>query len=86
MPPDDTEFEIEQKFACNLTPTVPAVAAPIVNPPIVMVNANALMEAPEIVIMTVVEVVLLQVTVMPVRLLEPAAAVGARDGAKKLKG
>ena len=86
IPPDDTEFDIEQKFACNLTPTEPAVTAPIVNPPMVMVNADALMAAPEIVIMTAVEEVLLQVAVKPALLLEPAAAVGVRDGTKKLEG
>jgi hypothetical protein len=86
MPPDDTEFDIEQKFACNLTPTEPAVGAPIVNPPMVMVNADALMAAPEIVIMTAVEEVVLQVAVKPALLLEPAAAVGVRNGAKKLEG
>ena len=86
MPPDDTEFDIEQKFTCNMTPTEPAVTAPIVNPPMVMVNADALMAAPEIVIMTAVEEVVLQVAVKPALLLEPAAAVGVRDGAKKLEG
>jgi hypothetical protein len=84
MPPDDTEFDIEQKFTCNLTPTEPAVTAPIVNPPMVMVNADALMAAPEIVIMTAVEEVVLQVAVKPALLLEPAAAVGVREGTKKL--
>ena len=86
MPPDDTEFDIGQEFNCNLTPTEPAVTAPIVNPPMVMVNADALMAAPEIVIMTAVEEVVLQVAVKPALLLEPAAAVGVRDGAKKLEG
>ncbi len=88
MPPDDTEFDIdfEQMFACSLTPTEPAVAAPIVNPPMVMVNAVALMSPPDIVIMTAVEEVELQFAVKPVILLEPAAAVGMRDRAKKLEG
>jgi len=86
IPPDVTEFDIEQKFVCNLTPTEPAVGAPMVNPPIVMVNADALMAAPDIVIMTAVEEVLLQVTDKPALLLEPAATVGVRDGTKKLEG
>ena len=86
MLPDDTEFDIEHAFACNLTPTEPAVAAPIVNPPMVMVNAEALMEAPEIVIMTAVEEVVLQVAVKPALLLEPAATVGVSNGTKKLEG
>ena len=86
MPPDDTEFDLEQKFTCNLTPAEPAVTAPIVNPPKVMVNAEALMVAPEIVIMTAVEEVVLQVAVKPAILLEPAAAVGVREGTKKLEG
>ena len=52
----------------------------------VMVNADALMAAPEIVIITAVEEVALQVAVKLVTLLEPAAAVGVTDEAKKLEG
>ena len=85
-PPDDTEFDIEHTFTCNLTPTEPAVTAPIVNPPMVMVNTDELMAAPEIVIMTAVEDVVLQVAVRSALLLEPAAAVGVKDGTKKLEG
>jgi hypothetical protein len=86
IPPDDTEFDIEQKFKCNLTPTEAAVAAPNVNPPRVMVNADALMATPDVVIMTAVEEVALQVAVKPAILLKPDATVGVRDGTKKLEG
>ena len=70
-----------------MTPTEPAVAlAPIVNPPMVMVNADALIAAPEIVIITAVEEVALQIADKFGTLLEPAAAVGATAEAKKLEG
>ena len=52
----------------------------------VMVNADALMAAPEIVIITAVEEVALQVAAKFGTLLEPAAAVGVTAGAKKLTG
>jgi hypothetical protein len=52
----------------------------------VMVNADALMAAPEIVITTAVEKVALQVAVKFGTLLEPAAAVGVTAEAKKLEG
>ena len=52
----------------------------------VMVNADALMAAPEIVIITAVEEVALQVAVKFETLLEPAAAVGVTAEAKKLEG
>jgi hypothetical protein len=84
--PDDTEFDTEQAFACNLTSTEPAVGAPIVNPPMVMVNSDVLREVPDISILTAVEEAVLQVAVKPALLLEPAAAVGVRDGEKKLEG
>ena len=64
----------------------PAVALPIVNPPRVMVNADALMAAPEIVIMLAVEDVALQVAAKFETLLKPAATVGVTFGAKKLEG
>ena len=70
-----------------MTPTEPAVAlSPIINPPMVTVNADALMAAPDIVIMTAVEEVALQVAVKFGTLLEPAAAVGVTADAKKLEG
>ena len=52
----------------------------------VMVNADALMAAPEIVIIKAVEEVALQVAVKFGTLLEPAAAVGVTPEAKKLEG
>ena len=59
---------------------------PIVIPLIVIVNANALMEAPEVVMTTAVEEVALHVAARPETLLAPAATVGVTDGAKKLDG
>jgi len=70
-----------------LTPTEPAIALlPIVKPLMVMVNADTLMAAPEIVIITAVEEVALQIAVKFGTLLEPAAAVGVTAEAKKLEG
>ena len=70
-----------------MTPTELAVAlVPIVNPPRVIVNADALMAAPEIVIMVAVDEVALQVAAKFETLLEPAAAVGVTAEAKKLEG
>ncbi len=51
-----------------------------------MVNADALMAAPEIVIIKAVEEVALQIAVKFGTLLEPAAAVGVTAEAKKLEG
>ena len=59
---------------------------PIVIPPIVIVNANALMEAPEVVMTTAVEEVALHVAARPETLLAPAATMGVMEEAKKLKG
>jgi len=50
----------------------------------VIVNADALIEAPKIVMMTAEEVVVLQDTLNPAMLLEPTEAVGVTDNAKKL--
>ena len=52
----------------------------------VMVNAEALIAAPEIVIIKAVREVALQVAVKFGTLLEPAAAVGVTAEAKKLEG
>ncbi len=59
---------------------------PIVIPLIVIVNANALMEAPEVVMNTAVEKVALHVAARPETLLAPAATVGVMEEAKKFKG
>jgi hypothetical protein len=77
MPPDDKEFDIEQAFIINLTPTEPAVGAPIVKPLMVMVNAtDAVIAAPEIVIMTPSAEVAPQVAVKPATLLAPKVTEG----------
>ena len=59
---------------------------PIVIPIIVIVNADALMEAPEIVMTTAVEEVALHVAARPETLLAPADTVGVMEEAKKLEG
>ena len=60
---------------------------PIVNPLIVIVNSDdGLMEAPEIVMTTVVMEVELHTAARPVTLLAPAATVGVTDGVKKFEG
>ncbi len=86
MPPDDKTFDNEQVFNFNRTPTEPAVAAPIVNPLMVIVIPDALKVLPDIVIVTAVEEVALQFTVKPATLLKPAAKLGVTDVAKKLDG
>ena len=63
-----------------------APLGPIVIPLMVIVNADALMEAPEIVITTAVEEVALHVAARPETLLAPAATVGVMEGAKKFEG
>ena len=80
-------FDVEilvHNLACNRTPVEPAVAAPNVKPPMVMVNADALMAAPDIVNMTEDEVVELQVADKRATLLEPTAAEGVTEEARKL--
>ena len=64
----------------------PAVAAPIMTPEIVIVNANAPIVAPDVVITTDVAVVAPHVAVSPATLLAPDATVGVTDGAKKPEG
>jgi hypothetical protein len=86
MLPDDNAFDIEHIFERNLTLTEPVVGGPMVNPPKVMVNADELMTAPEIVITTAVAEVAPHVAVKPTTLLEPEATVGINEDAKKLGG
>jgi hypothetical protein len=59
---------------------------PIVIPLSVIVNADTLMEVPEIVITTAVEEVALHVAARPETLLAPAATVGVIEEAKKFEG
>ena len=86
IPPDDTAFENEHAFARNLTSTEPVVAAPIVKPLIVTVNADAGMAAPDVVIVTAVAEVAPHVAVKPATLLAPEATEGTTEIAKKLEG
>ena len=86
MPPDDTAFETEHAFVRNLTSTEPAVDEPIVKPPIVTVNADAGMAAPDVVIVTAVAEVAPHVAVKPATLLAPEATEGTTEDAKKIKG
>ncbi len=59
---------------------------PMVIPLIVIVNADALMAAPEVVMTTAVDEVALHVAARFETLLAPAAAVGMIEEAKKLEG
>jgi len=59
---------------------------PIVIPLMVIENTDALMEAPEIVITTVVEEVALHAAARPETLLAPVATVGVMEEAKKFEG
>ena len=86
LPPDDTAFENEHAFARNLTSTEPAVAAPIVKPLIVTVNADTGMAAPDVVITTAVIEVAPHDAVNPATLLAPEATEGTTEDAKKLEG
>jgi hypothetical protein len=86
IPPDVTAFEIEHTFARNLTSTEPAVAAPIVKPLIVTVNADEGIVAPDVVSITAVAEVAPHVAVKPATLLAPDATEGTTEDAKKLEG
>jgi hypothetical protein len=88
MGPDDTnEDAYISDDVCMLTPIEPGVAAPIVKPLMVTVNAVVLtIAAPNIVRRTAVLLVMPHVTFIPVTLLAPAATTGATNGAKKLGG
>ncbi len=86
MPPDDTVFETEQTLARNVTSSDPAVAAPIVKPLIVMINADAGINTPEVVNMTAVAEVVPNVAVKPATLLALGATKGITEDAKKFVG
>ena len=87
MPPDETFDEVGHKLFRNATPTEPAVGGPIVKPLMVIVTtANALIEAPEVVITTALADVAPHVAVRRATLLAPEATVGTTETAKKLAG
>ena len=88
MGPDDTsEGAYASADVCTLTPIELGVAAPIVKPLIVTVNAVVFpMAAPDIASTTAVLLVTPHVTFMPVTLLALAATTGVTNGAKKLSG
>jgi hypothetical protein len=86
MLPDDSVFDIGHAFARNATPTEPVVGGPIVKPLTVMVNAEAGMTAPDVVITTAVAEVAPHDAVKAVTLLAPRATEGTTEDAKKLKG
>ena len=87
MLPDDTVLEGGHKPFRKFTFTAPAVGGPIVKPPMVIVTTvAALMEAPEVVIVTAVADVAPHVAVKPATLLAPEATVGTTEDAKKLDG
>ena len=70
----------------TVMPSAPLVAAPIVRPLMVMVKADALIDAPDVVITKDVAVVALQLAVSPATLLAPAATMGVTEEAKKPAG
>jgi hypothetical protein len=84
--PDETSFETEHEVALNLTPTEPIVGGPIVKPLMVIVTADALITAPEVVITTAVADAALHVAFKPATLLAPEATEGTEEDAKKLAG
>ena len=87
MPPDSKAADaVVSNEVATLTPTPPAVAAPMVKPLNVTVNADAPMLAPDVVMTTAVEVVAPHVAVRPATLLAPTVKVGVTDGAKKPDG
>ena len=87
MDPEATKADASvSEDVCTLIPTAPAVTAPIMNPFIVTVNADAPIVAPDVVITTDVAVVGLHVTVSPATLLAPDATLGVIDEAKKPEG
>ncbi len=71
---------------CTVTPRLPSVNPPMVNPVNVTANAEGGMTPPAVVMTTDVVVVALHVPVSPATLLLPAATVGVMDGAKKPEG
>ena len=87
MDPDETKVDDRVSLdVFTLTPTAPAVAAPIASPLIVTVNAVVPIVAPDVVITNDVAVVAPHVAVSPATLLAPDATVGVTDGAKKPEG
>ena len=87
MSPDATAVDATvSDDVCTTTPTAPGVAAPIVSPLIVKVNADAPIVAPDVVITTEVAEVAPQVAVSPATLLAPGATVGVTEDAKKPEG
>ena len=86
--PDDTGKDAhELSDVCTVTALDPAVAAPIVKPLMVTMNAAVvLIAAPEVVSTTAVLLVAPHVMLKPTILLAPAATKGVIEGAKKLGG
>ena len=86
--PDETGKDAhELSDVCTVTALDPAVAAPIVKPLMVTMNAAvALIAAPEVVSTTAVLLVTPHVMLKPTILLAPAATKGVIEGAKKLGG
>ncbi len=84
IPPDATAFESEHMLVRNRTSTEPVVFGPIVNPRMVIVNANdADKVAPEVVIKTAVAEVAPHAAVNPGTLLAPEATDGTTPDPKK---
>jgi hypothetical protein len=85
--PEATAVDIAvSEEVCTDMPTLPEVHCPMVKPAVVMVNAEALMTAPEVVMTNDVAVVALQFAKRKGTLLDAAGIVGVTDVAKKLAG
>ena len=87
IPPECTAADGSTSVeVCTVTPRLPLVNPPMVNPANVMANAEGGMTPPAVVMTTDVVVVALHEPVSPATLLLPAATVGVMDGAKKPEG
>lgn len=87
IPPDDTEVEATVSAdVCTLTATDPAVAAPMVKPLIVTVNAAVVKAAPDVVMISAVAAGALHVPAIVKTLALPATIVGVAEDAKKAEG
>jgi len=87
IPPDETGEETTVSAdVCTVTATDPAVAAPIVNPLMVTVNAAAGMAAPVVVMMSAAAAVAPQVPARFKTFVLPETTVGVTEAAKKADG
>ena len=87
IPPDETEVEATVSAdVCTLTATDPAVAAPMVKPLMVTLNAAVVKAAPDVVMISAVAEGALHVPAIAETLALPATIVGVAEDAKKAEG